>query len=227
MLTPGVEEALLGFDARELFMEPGRTWAPARRGTYLLREDVYKPLSVDPAVWPSLFGEGLPETERTRLGLDALPLPGWRGPNPGLWDNLSRMRSCLGPLASEAHWTVAVSWVSAEGFSKPATSGGPYLEEMAPPVVSADWSLLGFDVADAGLISGLSNCGYVRAEIAGLRAAWASELNAHHLFTEVGRALAFRALTERRVPEHAPFFVYSLRRLLQHSGPGGDDGARR
>ena len=111
----GVEEALLGFDARERFLEAGSLWAPERRGIYLLREDVQKPLSVDPLVWPSLFGEGLPDAERTRLGLEAMSLPGWRGPNQGLWDSLSRMRSALGPLASEAHGMVAVSWVSADG----------------------------------------------------------------------------------------------------------------
>ena len=211
----GVEEALLGFDARERFLEPGGLWAPERRDTYLLREDVQKPLSVDPRVWPSLFGEGLPDSERTRLGLEAMALPGWRGPNQGLWDSLSRMQGTLGPLASEAHWTVAISWVSADGFSKRDASFGPYREKMEPEAISTDWSLLGFDVADAGLISGLSNCGYTRAELAGLRAAWASALNAHHLFDDVEKALAFREMTDRRVPEHAPFFVYALRRVSQ------------
>lgn len=209
----GVEEALLGFDAREGFLEPGGLWSPERRGDFLLREDVQKPLSVDTAVWPSLFGEGLPDSERTRLGLDAMSLPGWRGPNQGLWDSLPRMRSALGPLAAEAHETVAISWVSADGFSKPLASFGPYREKMEPEAIRTDWTLLGFDVADAGLISGLSNCGYTRAEIAGLRAAWASTLNAHHLFDDVEKALAFREMTDRRVPEHAPFFVYALRRI--------------
>ncbi len=214
----GVEEALLGFDARERFLEPVRTWTPARRGTYLLREDVQKPLSVDAAVWPSLFGHGLPDSERTRLGLEALPLPGWRGPNQELWDSLSRMQSALEPLAAEAHWTVAVSWVSVEGFSESRAGAGPYREKMEPEAVSADWTLLGFDVADAGFISGLSNCGYTPEEAAGLRATWASALNAHHLFDDLEKALAFRELTEARVPEHAPFFVYALRRLVQVRG---------
>lgn len=206
----GAEEALLGFDARELSLAQDTTWDAARRGLYLLRSDVQKPLSVDPMVWPSLFGDGLPEHERKRIGLDRFHLPEWRGPNQGLWDDLSRMRTSLGQLASEAHCTVAVSWVSADGFAELSANVGPYRERMTPPTISDEWKPLGFDVADAGLTSGLSNCGYQQTEIAGLRASWASDLNEHHLFGDVTRALAFRDLTDRRVPEHAPFFVYAL-----------------
>jgi hypothetical protein len=214
----GVEEALLGFDARERFLEPGSLWPPERRAAFLLREDVRKPLSVDTSVWPSLFGEGLSDVERVGRGLEALRAPGWRGPNQELWDSLSRMQSALGLLPSEAYWTVAVSWVSVEGFSESRAGNGPYREKMEPEAVSTDWTLLGFDVADAGFISGLSNCGYTPEEVAGLRATWASALNAHHLFDDLEKALAFRELTEARVPEHAPFFVYALRRLVQVRG---------
>lgn len=206
----GVEQAVLGFDAREMFLPTGTTWDAARRGLYLLRSDIQKPLSVDPMVWPSLFGDGLPEHERNRIGLDSLSLPEWRGPNQGLWDDLSRMQTSLGQLASEPHWIVAVSWTSADGFSKPSPSAGPYREHMTPPTINEEWKLLGFDVADAGLTSGLANCGYQQTEIAGLRASWVSDLNEHHLFMDVKKALAFRDLTDRRVLEHAPFFVYAL-----------------
>ncbi len=119
------------------------------------------------------------------------------------------MQASLGQLSSQAHWMVAVSWVSADGFSK-APIGGPYRERMTPATVSDEWTLLGFDVADAGLVSGLSNCGYDQAEIAALRSSWATHLNEHHLFTDVRRAFSFRDLSDPRVPEHAPFFVYGL-----------------
>jgi hypothetical protein len=61
------------------------------------------------------------------------------------------------------------------------------------------------------------NCGYQRSELAGLRASWTSDLNEHHLFTDVKRAFAFRDLTDRRIPEHAPFFVYALWLIESHS----------
>jgi hypothetical protein len=192
--APAMREALLGFDLRELFIPPDTAWTAERRATYLLREGVRKPLSVDPRVWPSLFGEDF---------------PGWRGPNAGLWDDLSRMRKARGVPLSKAHEAVAVGWISGDGFST-ASPLGPFQERMAPPTASDDWSFLGFDVADAGFISGLTNCGYGAGERDGLRATWRQALNVHHLFSGLDEAFAFKAVADRRVLEHAPFFVYSL-----------------
>lgn len=208
----GPQQVLLGFDARELFLPPS-FWDAERRASYLLRDDVQKPLSVDVLVWPSLFGDGLPEQECARLGLDVWSFTEWRGPNQHLWADLTLMREALGELSSQPHWLVAVSWVSTEGFARQTSGLGPYHEPTAPPTVSEDWVLLGFDVADSGHISGLTNCGYRPAEVGGLRAAWAPSLNEHHLFADVDQAFAFKALADRRVAEHAPFFVYGLWRI--------------
>lgn len=77
-------------------------------------------------------------------------------------------------------------------------------------VVEPGWRLLGFDIADGTAISGLSNCGYQEDEADALRDAWAPRLNEHGLFVEVHDALAFRAVTDARVREHAPFAVYAI-----------------
>jgi hypothetical protein len=69
---------------------------------------------------------------------------------------------------------------------------------------------LGYDVADIGRISGLSNCAYVPDEREALRSEWGPKLNDHHLFTQLEPARAFRRLTDARVPEHAPFYVYGI-----------------
>ncbi len=47
------EDRLLGFDARELWMDTGLLWDVARRARFLLRPEAPKPLSVDPLVWPA------------------------------------------------------------------------------------------------------------------------------------------------------------------------------
>jgi hypothetical protein len=36
------------------------------------------------------------------------------------------------------------------------------------------------------------------------------ELNHHHLFTSLEPAWIFREVSNQRVPEHRPFFVYGL-----------------
>jgi hypothetical protein len=76
---------------------------------------------------------------------------------------------------------------------------------------SEDWPVVGYDVADASLLSGLMNCGYSQPERRALRPAWATKLNRSGLFDSVEDAFAFRAVTDSRVPEHAPFFVFAIR----------------
>jgi hypothetical protein len=79
--------------------------------------------------------------------------------------------------------------------------------------IDAGWERLGYDVADDFTLSGLCNCGYEAEEAAGLRPAWSPELNHHGLFGDPRAALRFCSLTDARVPEHAPFFVYGLYRV--------------
>jgi hypothetical protein len=70
--------------------------------------------------------------------------------------------------------------------------------------------LLGYDVADRWLLSGLSDCGWAPGEIRPSGAWSVAQLNEHHLFHEPERAFEYVEAVNLRVPEHAPFFVYSL-----------------
>lgn len=97
--------------------------------------------------------------------------------------------------------------MSRGGWSTVALAASQGIE--AALVVEPGWQRLGFDVAD-GAISGLSNCGYEADEAGALRATWAARLNEHGLFVDVHDALAFRAVTDGRVREHAPFAVYAM-----------------
>ncbi len=76
--------------------------------------------------------------------------------------------------------------------------------------VEGESRLLGYDIADDVFLSGLSNCGYTEEETAMLRSTWAARLNRFHLFDQLDAASEFKALTDARVPEHAPFFVFGL-----------------
>ena len=210
-----IEESLLGFDARELWLNPDDLWDAARREAFLLSVGVAKPLSTDSMVWPSVFdtgqGLGLPESERTRLCLAGLPSPRWIGANAGLWESLGDMRRHLAErwTDSRPHAVIAVSWLSDDGFAS-AGRVGPHREPTAPAAREAHWRLLGLDIADGSLLSGLSNCGYSQLEVEELRRRWEPHLNRRHLFADPARAFEFRDLANTRVPEHAPFFVYGL-----------------
>jgi len=71
-------------------------------------------------------------------------------------------------------------------------------------------TFLGHDVADANMLSALSNCGLAPREQAEARCRWALRLNQHHLFECLDDALAFRHYANVHVPEHAPVFVFGL-----------------
>lgn len=210
-------DRLLGFDAREMWIDVGFLWPEERRSGFLLREDVSKPLSTDIIVWPSIFdyGDGIamPNAERERYGMVGLEVPSWIGANVGLWEDLTRMqRHIVDSTKSNAkpHWVIAVSWFSKDGFSKGGSICGPHLEPTSPSVRDGAWNFLGFDVSDGSLLSGLSNCGYGEEDIRVLRPRFQPYLNENHLFSDLAKAFEFSDLTNQSVPEHAPFFVYGL-----------------
>ena len=180
------DERLLGFDARSLAEEP-EAWPPERRATFLLRPSVAQPLSTDPLVWPRVVEES------------ALLAPSLRGLQ-------RRLTGIDGPYA-----VIAVSLLSVP----PGPDSLRALPTPEPAAIDGGWRRLGYDVSDAALLSGLSNCGYDAGGVDALRARWAPELNDHHLFGDPARALEFRELTDERVPEHAPFFVYGLSEVLR------------
>jgi hypothetical protein len=88
-----------------------------------------------------------------------------------------------------------------------------WLEQTAPVSLPEGSTLLGYDVADAARLSGLSNCGYTEEEIRDLSPVWAKHLNSFGLFSALDDAVAFRELSDQRVVEHAPFWVYGLWRI--------------
>jgi hypothetical protein len=152
------------------------------------------------------------------VGFDELEPPQWNGPIQGLWDDLARLRSHL-----DGAW--GTSWQPCRLIAVTLLYGLYPSEEQArwderivgvvPAAVDRRWELLGYDVSDEWLLSGLSNCGYEADEVAPLRQRWGSHLNEHHLFTEVEQAKEFAKVSDQRVAEHAPFFVYGIYELPQ------------
>jgi hypothetical protein len=82
-----------------------------------------------------------------------------------------------------------------------------------------EWERLGYDICDATGTSSLSNCGYEPGEREALTT-FALQLNEHHLFREVEHADEFRAASDLRVPEHAPFVVIGIYAKRERVGTG-------
>ena len=213
------DERVVGFDAREMWLDAGAAWDASRREAFLFRTGAEKPLSTDTMVWPSVFDL---EGGRAR--------PAYTG-YQDLWNSLAELELFLGGdegLRARPYSIIAVTlplpfgdagererWEYELGATDPSTHGGA-------------WPLLGYDVSDRWLLSGLSNCGFVPAveDVKALRDEWGPSLNGSHLFEQLSRAAEFRDLSDARVREHAPFFVYGLRLVSRRAPPSAGSDSR-
>jgi hypothetical protein len=203
-LSEMINQRILGYDLR---VWPPPVWDEEMRSSFLYRLDAPRILSVDALVWPA------PEAREDWL--EEHPGGGFLG----LYEEAPE----LDHVAGEGTVVITVSvvegdWTDAQRAAWDGLALEPVADDYAPiglrlldeqPMKEATGvtSFLGFDVADSGLISGLSSCGGVKdCE----RAAFLDQLNEHHLFDDVEAAQAFRIFADGRVPEHAPFFVYGL-----------------
>jgi hypothetical protein len=178
-------EATIGFDLRSTASDP--SWTVDRRTRFLLRRDVASVRSVDPLAW--VRPPGLPPSPEAE----------------GLWPKLSDLVAAAHALDHAD--AMAVRITALEEDERPPDSAGT----IEPAFERHD--LLGYDVADYNLLGGLTNCGYAPEEAASLAPVWAPRLNEWHLFGNPEDATAFAVVTAKRVPEHAPFFVYGIYQL--------------
>jgi hypothetical protein len=180
-----VTESIIGYDLRSTVQDP--PWTIKRRTIYLLRRDVATVRSVDTHVWEQPPGFLAP--------------PDWEL----LWEDLGSLRAAAQAVEPAGTVAVRITAFGPDGWTPVSDDpNGPASERSV---------LLGYDVADQNLLSGLTNCGYKPEEAASLAPAWAPLLNQWHLFDDPANATAFAAVTGERVPEHAPFFCFGLYQL--------------
>lgn len=189
---------LLGYDAREDWISFQDSWSRDRRQRLLIRQDIEKPLSVDTAVWPSVFDL-----------VPCLHRPDWTGYVQDLWEDLQALTTAVQAVElSKPICYVAIELLEEFCSCEVAEDW----RERVPRVVSPDvrslpHSLVGYDVADYYLLSGLTNC---EPSLQHRSSKWAAHLNKYHLFEKAEVAFEFKAEVEARIPEHAPFFLFAL-----------------
>jgi hypothetical protein len=215
-LRCGVVCELIGFDARlrgEFYLP--LEWSPERRASFLLDPSVAWPLSVDHWVWPSLFEDAAASRlRRDQLAHLLIPqdLRDYRQQGIGLWSSVSAMKAAVaGAGAMERSICVAIELCTARGLDRDPDWRDRLGGVALPSPAEVNWRRAGFDVADIGYISGVSNCGWSEEqEEVSRRARWAPLVNQHGLLGDLGVALDFRAEMDDRAPEHSPFFVYRI-----------------
>lgn len=204
----------LGLDARLAGAGyVAREWTADRRELYLLRPDIEQPLSVDRIVWPSLFLFPGDWVNPARKDSPVAPQLAFGEVATRLWRDRARMDAALrAHFSGEPGRGVPVRIDLVTDGSDKAGDSWEILNMIPEPLLegASFWPVAGYDVADASLLSGLMNCGYSLPERQALRPVWAARINRHGLFDSPEDAFAYRAVTNARVPEHAPFFVFAL-----------------
>jgi hypothetical protein len=123
----------------------------------------------------------------------------------------------LNPLSvDDGIWPKASGERPAKGvrvaiLAEPSMPAPGAAEESSQSTAATEWQLLGYDVADAWQVSGLSNCRYSPEEKAALAQIWKPRLTGSGLLRTLAWAEEFVAVANERVTEHAPFFVYEVR----------------
>ena len=210
-------DLLLGFDAREMWLDVAEYWPEERKRRFLLRRDIVKPLSTDILVWRSVF-----DVEQT------LHRPQWTGPIQELWEDLATLQASMDTAWSERtlpYWIIAVTLQEDVCDSEDLQEWYARASNIVPSLRDPAWAFLGFDVSDKWLLSGLSNCGYGtnESEIQILRETYTSDLNEHHLFDSIKPAVDFMHFSDERVQAHAPFFVFGIWLIKKVEGLGHPD----
>jgi hypothetical protein len=201
-MTMSSNELLLGFDAREMWLDIAEYWPEERKKIFLLRQDIVRPLSTDTLVWRSVF-----DVEQT------LNIPQWTGPIQELWDNLATLQEYLDTAWSERklpYWIIAVTLQEDGCENEELQEWYDRVTSIIPSLRDPAWAFLGYDVSDKWLLSGLSDCGTTETEMQMLHNTYASHLNEHHLFDQIKPAVDFMHVSDERVQAHAPFFVYGI-----------------
>lgn len=180
----GLLEIVVDFDAREMEEDFQSQWSQSAQDTFLIRADILKPLSVDKAIWKSVVQtEESMSYQQTRFA------------------DLVQLNKHLLEMAAR-YWVIAISqYLAASDLARFA---------FTPTMRDPSWALLGYDVAEKELLSGLMNMGYRGEERTYAGQQYGPSLNRYHLFDDQSIAFQFASWSNNRDPGHGPFFVCGI-----------------
>jgi hypothetical protein len=201
----GQRHVLVGFDARQNWLPMANWWPQNGPFLYLLREDAERPASVDKNIWSSVCATLVDLVRLEDAGSHFL-----------LWNDCDRLLRHLANKAGMEHrrYSVIAVTLAVDSLNPEASEWLSLIGPNAPDLGSLDdqWRLLGYDVANPKLYSGLTNAPYhtEHEDVFSLQVRWAKHLNDRHLFTRFEEARGFITIVEQRVRRLAPFGVFGV-----------------
>ena len=216
-----MNDIIIGFDIR---LNPNNGYldymGKEYREEFLLNPDVEWPSSVDTSIWPSVFifpdelEYDRKEYEKgNRIIVNNANF--WHSMY-NHWQDFKKMEKFFTKSKEFKGRSVVriATTVVLNDTLDDILKGGYWSSIAGSPLLGATidkkWKFIGYDVADDGKFSGLSNCSYSEEEKAALIREWANRLNTYGLFSDLDDAIRFAEKSDKRVPGHAPFYVYGL-----------------
>jgi hypothetical protein len=187
---------LLGYQLRQPMNKIATQWSQVRRGQYLLNPGIKFPLSADKAVWPISDDPDICNA----FFEDFDPSP-FSAPN-GLNIFNARFNAQL-PGGISNKWTGVLIALTASRMRAEVLRAKHFILEQ--PRALTELGLVGFDVCDDYLTSGLSNCGIAEDERFELQRKFGGLLNQFGLFKNSEDATDYAHAINEIVREHAPF----------------------
>ena len=186
----------LGYDLRKSPSTVSHLWSSNRREKYMLRNVDY-PLSVDCDVWPVAISPANPTMV-------------------GLWHSTEEIYNSIpnSDLKSTEHIVIQISVLAVVGFHKYWKDLSQGVDQEPEVTHAGRLSLLGFDIADKYLLSGLSNCMLSSAELNKLRQQFEGSINENGLVSGEVEAESLTNFYNKNVLEHSPFFAYRVCRVI-------------
>ena len=219
-----MKEFILGYDIRfhHKAGDEGHI-SKEERDEVLLNPEVEWPLSVDTFVWPSIFmyedeGDVYQYQNEESIYLKTRNIQQERF---YLWQDFDEMTKSINyidilernvgiPIAISVH----LSEEQIKGYAFNETFWSRIkTSSLFGKTLSGRWKLIGYDVADDVLRSGLSALhfgGFNQEEKPEIVKEWAHFLNEHGLFIELDGAMRFAEFMDKLEPGHAPFYAFGL-----------------
>jgi hypothetical protein len=195
---------LLGVRQRASLQQDASAWPLVRRKAFLLNETIHTPISVDSSVWPP--ASIAPEMVRAIDAIGATQFDqGYH-----FDDDEQAMAMMELAIPEGACWTLFGCDEAAGAHITERIGLRSLRTSISSLTKRCEWSFLGYDIADLGLTSGLSNCAFVADEKPELISRFADSLNEFGLFADNNVAIDFADATNSRVKEHSPFFVFEI-----------------
>ena len=187
-----MDTILIGYSVNIINSDPD--WTRERRLQFLIDPHIRLPKSVDSGVWEESYDcfDEISEQE----SMD----------NYIKWRDKERLIDLTGYSITEKNRVLTASYLHFLDYVPTEAWAMEYRSE----TIDENLIFIGYDIANGGTLSGLSNCGYDDISLEYCREYYLQHLNQHGLFESFEVASDFMSYTNQRTPADSPFYVYSL-----------------